>query len=302
MSSSLVIAEVEATGSPPLSLPQVSLKSLKVDLLAREDEREVLDFLSSRPIHTIYMVGLIRDNGLVSPLNRGVFCAYRNQEGELEGVALLGQKTVIEAQSQGALEAFAQIALAIPNPHLVRGEEEQIKRLEGYLSGKGRKPHRVCREFLLKQLACIEGVESVSDLHPAELSDSDQVIAINTMMAFEEMGVSPLARDPQGFCQRVARRIKQGRVWVLVEKGRIVFKADVISETPQAIFIEGVYVHPEERGRGYGFRCLTQLGRQLLARTSSICLVVNQENKRAQALYNKAGYRLDSNYITAFFK
>jgi ribosomal protein S18 acetylase RimI-like enzyme len=185
---------------------------------------------------------------------------------------------------------------------LIRGEETQIKHLEDYLSGKGRKPHRVCRELLLEQLAYIEGVESVPNLHPAELSDSDQVIAINKTMAFEEIGVSPLAHDPVGFCQRVARRIKQDRVWVLVEKGRIVFKADVISETPQASFIEGVYVHPEKRGRGYGFRCLTQLGRQLLARTSSICLVVNQENKRAQALYNKAGYRLDSNYSTAFFK
>jgi ribosomal protein S18 acetylase RimI-like enzyme len=302
MSSSLVVPEVEATGSPPLSLPKVSLKSLQVDLLAREDEREVLDFLSSRPIHTIYMVGLIRDNGLVSPLNRGVFCAYRNQEGELEGVALLGQKTVIEAQSQSALEAFAQIALAIPYPHLIRGEEEQVERLQVYLSGKGRVPHRVFHELLLEQRACVEKVERIRGLHPAELADSDQVIAINTMMAFEETGINPLERDPQGFRQRVTRRIRQGRVWVLVDKGRIVFKADVISETPQVIFIEGVHVDREHRGRGNGFRCLTQLGRQLLARTSSVCLVVNQENKKAQALYHKAGYRLDSNYVTAFFK
>jgi uncharacterized protein len=302
MSSSLVIAEVEATAFPPLSLAHASVKSLKVELLTEEDKLEVLGFLSSRPIHTIYMVGLIRDNGLVSPLNRGVFWAYRNREGKLEGVALLGQKTVIEAHSESALKAFAQFVLAIPHPHLIRGEEAQIKDLADYLSGKGRKPHRVCPELLLEQRAYIEGVESVADLQPAELSDSDQVIAINTTMAFAEIGVNPLARDPVGFCQRVARRIKQDRVWVLVEKGRIVFKADVISETPQVSFVEGVYVHPEKRGRGYGFRCLTQLGRQLLARTSSICLVVNQENKRAQALYNKAGYRLDSNYSTAFFR
>ena len=302
MSSSSVIPEVEATGSPPLSLPQVSLKSLKVDLLIREDERVVLEFLSSRPIHTIYLVGLIRDNGLVSPLNRGVFCAYRNRQGELEGVALLGQKTIIEAQSQIALEAFAPFVAAIPHPHLIRGEKEQVERLQVYLSGKGRIPHRVFRELLLEQRACVEKVEQVRGLHPAELADSDQVIAINTMMAFEETGINPLERDPQGFRQRVTRRISQGRVWVLIDNGRIVFKADVISETPQAIFIEGVHVDREHRGRGNGFRCLTQLGRQLLARTSSVCLVVSRENKKAQALYNKAGYKVNSNYVTAFFK
>ena len=302
MSSSSAIPEVEETGSPPLALPQVSLKSLKVDQLIRENEREVLDFLSARPIHTIYMVGLIRDNGLVSPLNRGVFCAYRNREGELEGVALLGQKTIIEAPSQIALEAFAPFVAGIPHPHLIRGEEQQVERLQVLLSGKGRVPHRVFRELLLEQRACVEKVEHVRGLHPAELADSDRVIAINSMMAFEETGINPLERDPQGFRQRVTRRIRQGRVWVLIDNGRIVFKADVISETPQVVFIEGIHVDREHRGRGNGFRCLTQLGRQLLARTSSVCLVVNQENKRARALYNKAGYRVDSNYVTAFFK
>jgi len=68
------------------------------------------------------------------------------------------------------------------------------------------------------------------------------------------------------------------------------------------IFIEGVHVDREYRDRGNGFRCLTQLGRQLLDRTSSVCLVVNRENKKAQALYNKAGYKVNSNYVTAFFK
>jgi predicted GNAT family acetyltransferase len=89
---------------------------------------------------------------------------------------------------------------------------------------------------------------------------------------------------------------------VLAEQGRIIFKADVISETPEAIFIEGVYVNPKERGRGYGFRCLTELGRILLSQAASLCLVVNQTNKRAQALYQKAGYQLHSRYRTVYFQ
>jgi hypothetical protein len=36
-----------------------------------EFEAEVLDFLSERPLHTVAMTGFIRDNGLVSELNRG---------------------------------------------------------------------------------------------------------------------------------------------------------------------------------------------------------------------------------------
>lgn len=278
-----------------------SVNSLKVDAVTNEEETEVLAFLSHRPIHTIYMAGLIRDNGVVSPLNRGTFYAYRNQAGTLEGVALLGQKTVIEAHSESALEAFVQLALDNPNLHLIRGEQAQIDRLLRYASQHGRAPRLVCRELLLEQRSPVAAVAPVQDLRLATLNDQEQVISINAMMAFEENGVNPLERDTQGICQRVRRRIGQRRVWVLVERERIIFKADVISETPENVFLEGVYVHPEERGRGYGFRCMTQLGRNLLTRTPSICLVVNEENTGAQALYTKAGYQLHSHYRTAYF-
>ena len=44
-----------------------------VERLTTNNEAEVLEFLSERPIHTVAMMGFIRDNGIVSPLNRGIF-------------------------------------------------------------------------------------------------------------------------------------------------------------------------------------------------------------------------------------
>src|SRR5947207_1023052 len=76
----------------------------------RGDEAEVLEFLSARPIHTVYLATLIRDNGLVSPDNRGSFYSYRNTLGELEGVALIGHATMIETRSETALAEFATLA------------------------------------------------------------------------------------------------------------------------------------------------------------------------------------------------
>jgi ribosomal protein S18 acetylase RimI-like enzyme len=60
-------------------------------------------------------------------------------------------------------------------------------------------------------------------------------------------------------------------------------------------------VHPEERGRGLGSRCLTQLGGILLKRAPSITLVVNQENRRALALYQRLNYQFRSPYLTVYF-
>ena len=55
------------------------------------NRQEVLVFLAKRPLHTVIMSSFVRDNGLVSPLNRGTFYACRDEEGRLVGVALIGQ-------------------------------------------------------------------------------------------------------------------------------------------------------------------------------------------------------------------
>jgi hypothetical protein len=247
------------------------------------------------------MVGLILDNNLVSPLNRGEFYGYRNQKDELEGVALVGQKNVIEAHSEASFASLMTLAMERPELQLIRAEEKRMQYLLEHLEQTGRTPRVVCRELLLEQTSLPEGIEPVDGLRNATLDDLEQVMAINSSMVFEESGTNPLKRDLRGVSERTARRIEQGRVWVLVEEGRIIFKTDVICITPEAAFLEGVYVHPEERGRGIGSRCMTELGRILLKRTSAIALIVNQENRRALALYNKVNYKLRSPYLTVYF-
>src|SRR5262245_63346417 len=74
------------------------------------DEAEILEFLSKRAIHTVYMATLIRDNGLVSPHNRGAFYACRDQAKNLLGVALIGHATIVEARTDSAVAAFTQLA------------------------------------------------------------------------------------------------------------------------------------------------------------------------------------------------
>ncbi len=39
--------------------------------LGRAESREALAFLDARPLHTVILASLIRDNGVESPLNRG---------------------------------------------------------------------------------------------------------------------------------------------------------------------------------------------------------------------------------------
>jgi hypothetical protein len=274
--------------------------SLTVETLTSAHQNEALQFLAARPLHTVMLAGFIRDNGMESPLNRGRFYATRDREGRINGLALIGHATLIETENDEALAAFARIARSCKNAHLLICEQDKVEGFWNSYSTDGETPRLVCREMLYEQRWPVEVRESVRGLRKATLADLDIIMPVHARMAFEESGVNPLERDPVGFRLRCARRIEQGRVFVWIEDGRLIFKADVVSDTPDGIYLEGIYVSEEERGKGYGLRCLSQLSRNLLAHTKSICLLVNEHNWKAQAFYLSAGYKLRGAYETIF--
>jgi GNAT superfamily N-acetyltransferase len=268
--------------------------------VAQGHEVEVLAFLAARPTHTAIMSGLIRDNGIVSPLNRGWFYVYRNWRGVLEGVALIGHVTLVEARSRAALEAFAFAAQKSSNVHVIMAETDKTELFWSYYQPSGKRPRRLCRELLFEQREPLERREPVSGLRQAMPADLAVVMHVQAEMAFEESGVNPMQVDPEGFGQRCARRIEQGRVWVWVEGGSLIFKADIIADTPEVNYLEGVWINPQERRRGYGIRCMSHLAEKLLTRTKSITVLVNQRAWQAHAFYRRAGYQFSSYYDTIY--
>lgn len=271
-----------------------------VEALQAGQQTEVLSFLSARPQHTFVMSGWIRDNGLVSHLNRGTFYGHRNAQGQLDGVALIGHVTLFETNSEAALVAFAGLTQDCSSAHVVMGETDKVGRFLSYYKHDGQEPRLMCRELMFEQRCKEDVAEAVPGLRLATLEDLELVAPVHAQMAFEESGVNPLFVDPEGFYRRCARRIEQKRVWVWVENNQLIFKADIISDTPEVIYLEGVYVDPQKRGNGLGQRCIKQLTNELLTHVNSVCLQVNQQNAAAHACYLKAGYKLRELYDTLY--
>jgi predicted GNAT family acetyltransferase len=289
---------VAARALPPSPAPAFRVHPLT----ERDSEPEVLDFLVERPAPTVVMRGLIRDNGFESPFNRGAFYACRDAAGRLEGVALIGHATFVEARTESALRAFAQLAQAERAAHMILGEQELIRGFWNYYAPAGQAPRLFCRELLFEQRWPVRACEPVENLRLATLEDLMLIMPVHAALAYDESGVNPIDVDLQGFRLRCARRIEHGRVWVVVEEGELIFKADVASETPECTYVEGVYVEPASRQHGHGLRCLSQLGRTLLERSASVCALVNEQNLVAQSLFLKAGYRLRGYYDTIFLE
>ena len=273
-----------------------------VTTLVTGQESEVLAFLRKRPTHTVMLAGLIRDNGLVSPLNRGTFYGYRGANGGLEGIIIVGEIVMFEARTDQALHAFALHAQAFPNAYMIIGEHEKIASFWNYYQSTGQELRLHCQELLFELRWPVEVTKAVPDLRRANRSDLERVTNVHALMAREESGIDPLEVDPDGFRERCLRRIEQGRVWVWTDKDRVIFKADVISETPDVIYLEGIFTDPAERGKGIGTRCLSQLSRDLLSRTKRVCLLANEKNRASHEMYRKCRYRRQGVYDTIFLQ
>ena len=274
--------------------------TISVDRLMNGEEAEVLEFLAQRPIHTVAMMSLINDNGLVSPLNRGTFYGCRDRNGTLEGVALVGHATLMETISDRALAALAHVAQQCAGTHMIMGEKERVADFWGHYAAAGRQQRLACREWLFELSWPVEARESVEGLRRATEAELELVMPVQAELAFAESGVNPLQTDPEGFRKRCLRRIEQGRTWVVIENGKLIFKADVISRTAEVNYLEGVWISEDRRTNGNGLRFMSDLMRRLLEDTKSICLLVNETNKLAQNFYRKCGFHFRATYETIF--
>jgi len=304
------LSQTDAAGAPSLFAAFAPLRvahtrpTMQAEPLVRGAEAEVVEFLSERPAHAVNMLGLIADNGLVSPHNRGTFYACRDERGRLEGVALIGHATLFETRTSRALRAFARAAQTRPNLHLILGESGPVAEFWRHYRAEGRPMRLACRELLfrLDRSERATAVEAVEGLRLATHEDLPLVMPAQARMVEDESGIDPRLRDPEGFRRRCEQRIDRGRTWVLTEGGRLVFKAEVLAEAEGVVYLEGVYVAPGERGQGIGLRCLSHLTGELLRRADSVYLFVNERQEAAHAFYRRAGFRFDCHYDSIFLR
>ena len=128
-----------------------------------------------------------------------------------------------------------------------------------------------------------------SGLRQADLRDLDLLVPACAVAHQIELGIDPLERDSDGFRWRTRAQIDEGRSWIWVEDGVILFKAEASAWTPDAVQLQQVWTDPAARGQGNGSRGLRDLIRLLLERVPTVCLFVRADNEPAIALYDSVG-------------
>jgi len=268
--------------------------------LIEEDRAQVLELLSEDPMRSVLLRGKIEDHGICDPAHRGRFFGYY-EDNRLAGVALLGHHILIYAEDV-ALPYFAKTALEIQaKGHMILGPQTQVEAFWHHLSEYGRETKLVSQQLWY---VCEQPQSSLQQmqLQRANLAELDVVADAHAEMAYEASGTDPRVSDPEGFRHRVAERIERKRVWVKIQDGKVIFKADLVSDTPEAVYLEGIWTHPDYRGRGIAKSCMTELVHRLLHQHQTVCLLVEPEEKAAIKVYEHVGFVFGEDYQARFLK
>ena len=139
---------------------------------------------------------------------------------------------------------------------------------------------------------------------PAELG---LVLPACVRMFTEEVGYSPVATGGSAYAERVRSLITEGRSFVRVVPdagGRpaVAFKAELGAVAGGVAQVQGVWVEPAFRGRGWsesGMAAVVSATRASIAPVVS--LYVNAYNERAVAAYRRVGFEQVGTFATVLF-
>jgi predicted GNAT family acetyltransferase len=136
-------------------------------------------------------------------------------------------------------------------------------------------------------------------VRPVRIDELDAYLVAAIDMFIGEVGVDPRLGDGgRGYRRRVAGLIAAGRAWARFERGRVVFKAEVGSQSPSVGQIQGVWVHPDWRGQGLGTAGTATLASAVVRSGRTASLYVNDFNTVARATYARIGFTSVGTFAT----
>ena len=154
-------------------------------------------------------------------------------------------------------------------------------------------PARAIRD---RQIVMVDGSKSDVTADPgvqrATRADIEPFFAAAVEMYIEEIGASPTAHDGgASYRRRALELIDDGVAFIRTDGDQVVFKAELGALSPQCAQLQGVWVHPDLRGQGFGTAgtaAVLQLARE--RGVDQISLAVNDFNSAARYAYERCGF------------
>jgi uncharacterized protein len=249
---------------------------------------EILAFCAEDPVERVFLEDVAR-RGL------GRFTAFA-RNGRLTALCHVGANVVPSGEDCGRFAGVASRGRA----RMIIGDERAVDELWRELAAKMPRPRD---DRPGQPVYAISEPPPPGDTGLRQATEHDFELLLPACAAAheEEIGVDPMARDPDGFRWRTRSQIEEGRSWIWAEGETILFKAEASAWTPSAVQVQQVWVDPPARNKGYAQRGMRDLCRLLLARVPTVCLFVRPENTAAIRVYEAIGMERCGTYRSLIF-
>ena len=249
---------------------------------------QILEFCAGDPVERVFLEDVAR-RGL------GRFSGFA-ENGRLTALCHVGANVVPSGRECGR---FAGVT-ARGRARMIIGDERPVTELWEIVANRMPEP-RDDRPGQPVYVIDEPPEPGGTDLRAATERDYELLLPACAAAHEEEIGIDPIARDPEGFRWRTRSQIEEGRSWVWIDEGTILFKAEASAWTPSAVQIQQVWVDPPVRNRGYAQRGMRDLIRLLLERVPAVCLFVRPANGPAIRVYEAVGMRRQGSYRSLIF-
>ena len=230
----------------------------------------------------------------------------RFEGDELVAGCHLGANLVPVQCTPDDVGAFADVALRRRGTvGTIVGPSDVVAALWELVEPRWSRPREIrpCQPHL--EIARPPAVAPHPDVRLTTPADLERLYPACVAMYTEEVGVSPESDAGGGDLYRA--RIQQliGRGWSMAsfdEQG-VVFKAEVACVTPYAAQVQGVWVRPDQRGKGLATSGMAAVVSHVLdsGMAPVVSLYVNEWNLPARATYARVGFEQTATFATLMF-
>lgn len=281
----------------PVASDATGRRDQQIRLLGPDDRVELEALMARDERANLFVRHRVAETGLRSLMLGGTMLGCF-RDGRLVAACHCGANLVpVEADAE-AVDGFArQLLLTGVAPGMRRsaslvGRQAAVMRLWSRLEqdwGPARSV-RADQPFL-----AIDGEPAVAPdprLRRVMIDEVDVLYPASVAMFREEVGIDPEAGGSAGYRARVAQLVARGWAFAIIEDGEVLFKTEVGAAADGVCQLQGVWVHPDHRGRGIAAPALAGVVR-LVQRdvASDVTLYVNDFNTAARATYARVGLR-----------
>jgi len=272
-------------------------------LLTDHDRDEVLALCDRDAITNVFVSSRVRSTSLDPSRLGGQLWGY-SDGGQLSSVCYSGANLVPVGANSDAVSAFAARAKQQGRRcSSIVGPADAVGHLWSLLASSWGRPREIRAAQPVMAISAPSPVDPDPCVRMVRPHELDIVLPSCIAMFTEEVGVSPIGGDGgAAYRARMADLIGAGRSFARIEPdGHVTFKAEIGAVTPYACQVQGVWVPPEDRGRGHAVRGMAAVVDAALKLAPVVTLYVNDFNTPARAAYRHAGFSQVGTFMSVLF-